>query len=497
MNKFIKGLLGIAVIGGALFFIAPTLLFSTAVGQQFYLWLADAPVASFSFKDATTSPNTVHMNGVIYANTLNDLQTLLSENPNINKIVMEDVPGSFDDEVNLLASRLIREKGIATHIPKDGMVASGGTDMFLSGSKRTIEAGAKLGVHSWADETKTAREYSKGDAVHELYLKYYREMNIDESFYWYTLDAASADDMYWMTQDDILKYQVVTEPFDKQVLIETLKQLANDKMLGRGTGESQLAQQLIVARFKKLGLHSFSNNYEQDFSFVDENNKSRRGKNLVAYVKGSIAPEEYIVIGAHYDHMGVVNGEIFNGADDNASGTAAVLSLAEYFSLFPPRHSMIFITYDAEELGLFGSKYFVENPPVALDKIKLKFNFDMIGRNINNEIYVVGTHQYPELKPYLAAVAKLSPLTVSYGHDIKDHKSKDYWMESSDNAPYFLKNIPNITFSEEDHPDYHKATDDFEAIDLTFYKNVVDLISNSIRLIDKHLDDAKFEPKKG
>ena len=223
MKKLIKGLLGLAAIGGALFFIVPTLIFSTGVGQQFYLWLADAPVASFSFKDRTTSPNTVYMNGVIYASTLNDLQALLSENPNINKIVMEDVPGSFDDEVNLLASRLIREKGIATHIPKDGMVASGGTDMFLAGSKRTIEVGAKLGVHSWANETKTAREYGKDDVVHELYLKYYREMNIDQSFYWYTLDAASADDIYWMTPADIVKYQVVTEPFDQQVLVEVLK----------------------------------------------------------------------------------------------------------------------------------------------------------------------------------------------------------------------------------------------------------------------------------
>jgi len=497
MNKLVKGVLGVAIVGALLFFTLPTLMFSTAVGQKIYLWLDDAPVASFYFKDKTVSPNTVYMSGVIYAGTLNDLQTLLSKNPNVNKIVMEDVPGSVDDEVNLLASREIRKRGIATHIPKDGLVASGGTDMFLAGSKRTIEAGAKLGVHSWADEHKTAREYAKDDSVHELYLKYYREMSIPEAFYWYTLDAAPADDILWMTQADILKYQVVTEVFDQQRLVETLKQLANDKMLGRGTGESQLAQQLIIDRFKALGLHSFSKNYEQSFSFVDENKNSRTGKNLVAYVKGSLEPEKYIVIGAHYDHMGVVNGDIFNGADDNASGTAAVLSLAEYFSLFPPQHSIIFITYDAEELGLFGSKYFVENPPVDIDNIKLKFNFDMIGRNINNEIYIVGTHQYPTLKPYLESVAKLSSLKVSYGHDIKEDTSKDYWMESSDNAPYFFKNIPNITFSEEDHPDYHKATDEFEGIDLIFYKNVVDLISKSIRLIDNNLTHANLQPKNG
>jgi len=125
--------------------------------------------------------------------------------------VMQNVPGSIDDEINLLASREIRKHGIATHIPADGMVASGGTDMFLAGIKRTIEPGAKIGVHSWGGGEQAATDYDRDHQVHVQYLNYYKEMNIDTDFYWYTLDAAPADDIHWMSEQDIAKYNIVTQ----------------------------------------------------------------------------------------------------------------------------------------------------------------------------------------------------------------------------------------------------------------------------------------------
>ena len=137
-------------------------------------------------------------------------------------------------------------------------------------------------------------------------------------------------------------------------------------------------------------------------------------------------------------------------------------------------------------MGLHGSKHFVNSPPVPLSKIVLDFNFDMISRNPKNEIYVVGTHQYPQFKTLIASVAQEMPLTISYGHDDPNDKTKDYWMKSSDNAPFFEKGIPNITFSEEDHPDYHQSTDDFEAINPEFYQNVVLFIQKSIVTIDNN-----------
>jgi len=211
MKKLIQRLLAAIIIVSAIVYSAPYFLFGTAVGQQLYLWAEDEQAAKFYFKDGNSASDTVYMNGIIYANTLQDINELLEKHPHVKTIVMEQVAGSIDDEVNLLASRKIREHGLATHIPTDGMVASGGTDMFLAGVKRTIEDGAMLGVHAWADEVKTARQYKKTDQVHELYLQYYREMNIPESFYWYTLDAAPADDILWMSASDIVKYEVVTQ----------------------------------------------------------------------------------------------------------------------------------------------------------------------------------------------------------------------------------------------------------------------------------------------
>ena len=220
-------------------------------------------------------------------------------------------------------------------------------------------------------------------------------------------------------------------------------------------------------------------------TFVDEKTKKiRQGTNIVGYIKGKTYPNKYIVVGAHYDHMGIVDGIVFNGADDNASGTAAMLVLAKYFTKNKPEHSIIFAAFDAEELGLHGSKYFVENPPVSLTDIKLDINFDMISRNPKNEIYVVGTYPYPQFKPVVEKIAKTSSLKVSYGHDDPKDKTKDYWMYSSDNGPFHEKGIPNITFSEEDHPDYHKPTDDFKNTNPVFYKKVVQLIEKFIEDVD-------------
>ena len=168
--------------------------------------------ASFTFKNSDDRSDTVYMNGVIGSDTLEVMQTLLNSHPQIKTIVMQNVPGSMDDDTNLLASMEIRKRGIATHIPADGMVASGGTDMFLAGVKRTAEAGAKLGVHSWSDDSgKVALDFPRDHQEHVKYLDYYKAIGIDTSFYWYTLEAASAEDIHWMTAQEIAQYGVLTE----------------------------------------------------------------------------------------------------------------------------------------------------------------------------------------------------------------------------------------------------------------------------------------------
>ena len=167
--------------------------------------------ANFTFKDNDTSSTTVYMNGVIGADTLAVMQTLFSTYPQIKTLVMQNVPGSMDDDINLLASMEIRNRGINTHIPADGMVASGGTDMFLAGVKRTIATGAKIGVHSWDDGSgKVALDYPREHQAHVIYLDYYNAIGITTDFYWYTLEAAPAESNHWMTAEEMVLYGVLT-----------------------------------------------------------------------------------------------------------------------------------------------------------------------------------------------------------------------------------------------------------------------------------------------
>ena len=152
------------------------------------------------------------MRGVIGPSTPRVVHSLLREHPDLETIVMADVPGSMDDHANLRAARMVRERGLATHVPAGGEVASGGTDFFLAGVRRTAAEGARFGVHSWGGPGVDGAEVPRDDPEHAKYLEYYREMGIPEAFYWYTLEAAPADDIHWMTGEELELYEVLTEP---------------------------------------------------------------------------------------------------------------------------------------------------------------------------------------------------------------------------------------------------------------------------------------------
>lgn len=475
--------LGIAlvVLVGILVYVFPQVLFLFPFTQKWALQREGSQVATFYFKNE--AKDSLWMKGVIYSNTLEDLKAVLNKHPEVTTLVMEEVPGSIDDEINLLASRVLRNRDVNTYIPKDGWVASGGTDMFLAGTERAIHPTARLGVHSWAGMEKVATDYPKDAEEHKKYLAYYKEMQIPSRFYWYTLEAAPADSIHWMTPVEIHEYKVVTPELSWNSLLDLQKVLASDAYAGRGTGANKLAQDLIENHLRGLGLQVAT----QEFSFEDERTgKKQSGKNILGTIQGTKYPSSYIVVGAHYDHMGIVGDTIYNGADDNASGTAAVLELARFFSKNPPEHSIIFAAFDAEELGLWGSKHFVKHPPVAENQLNLMLNFDMISRNDQNEIYVVGTHQYPKYRPILEEISKnFTELKVSFGHDDPNDQTKDYWMQSSDNGPFFAMGIPSLTFSEEDHADYHQPTDDIQNTHPVYYKNVVALIARTLVAIDQ------------
>ena len=159
----------------------------------------------------TVEGNQLFMNGEINSKTPQQLKEVVEANPNITTIVMLDVPGSCDDEANLPMATWVRNQGLNTYLTKTSHVASGGTDFFLAGVNRTMEEGAQIGVHSWSDGMKEAKDVPKNDPAHEMNRKYIEDMLGKDDFYWYTIYAAPASDIHYMTAEEIHTFQLVTQ----------------------------------------------------------------------------------------------------------------------------------------------------------------------------------------------------------------------------------------------------------------------------------------------
>jgi hypothetical protein len=228
------------------------------------------------------------------------------------------------------------------------------------------------------------------------------------------------------------------------------------------TGPS-LIEEKGVGKYNTFQLKNVS--VETRFPVLEETELTL--KNVVAVVPGT-DPElssEYITVGAHLDHVTHPSGQAANGADDNASGSAGVLEIAEAVAQDPPRRSVVFITYTAEEMGLQGSHYFVNSGPLEPDAIKFNVNLDMIGRTTkeNQETgshYVLGDSRYQaKLEPFIEEINESSvriPLIYEFGHA---------YSGSSDHASYSDRGIPSFFFFSGDHEDLHQPGDDPDKIE--------------------------------
>ena len=274
--------------------------------------------------------------------------------------------------------------------------------------------------------------------------------------------------------------------FDSAKLIHDLKELSSDEMEGRSADlpSMQKARDYVEHRLRESGVSPFGSTFKQEFEFAVRRSTSKlKGVNFVGEIKGKTA-DKYIVISAHYDHDGIRDGNIYNGADDNASGTAALFAIAEYFRKHKPSHSLIFAVFDAEEKGLVGSRHFVQNLPVNKEKIVLNVNLDMVSRGDKGELYAAGTFLYPNLIPAMKAAQKKAGVKLLLGHD--DPKlGRDDWTNQSDHASFHREKIPFIYFGVEDHPDYHQPTDDFEKVPQAFYVKAVETMIEAIKALDK------------
>jgi Zn-dependent M28 family amino/carboxypeptidase len=270
-------------------------------------------------------------------------------------------------------------------------------------------------------------------------------------------------------------------------LLKDLKELSSDAYQGRRTGTKggEMAKNYIKKRFKSIGLAALPSlpNYEQKFTFTDNHKDTLNGYNVVGYVPGKT--DDVIVISAHYDHLGVIDNEIYNGADDNASGVAGLFKIASFYSKAKPNHTMIFVAFDAGEQGWKGSEVFVKNPPVSLSKIKMNINLDMISHNEKGQLYAAGTYKYPELRKYMTHT--VPDLRILFGHDNPQQKVDD-WTYQSDQGAFDAANIPFVYFGVEDHKDYHKATDEFENINQAFFIKAANAILEIVDNIDRQRD---------
>jgi len=287
------------------------------------------------------------------------------------------------------------------------------------------------------------------------------------------------------------------EIFAQIVSVKNIKKdiayLASDDLKGRGTStaEEEKSAAYIANRFKESGLTPFNNSYLKPFSFKKNLNPhdtstvgliERKGNNVVGFLDNK-APYT-IVIGAHYDHLGLGHdhnsldanpeGKIHNGADDNASGTSGVMELARYFATNKTTepYNFLFICFSGEELGLLGSKKWCENADVDLGKVNYMINMDMIGRlNKEKSLMVYGVGTSPNWVPLIDSVNK----------DFKIKKDSS-GIGPSDQTSFYLKDIPVLHFFTGQHSDYHKPSDDADKIN---YKGEAKVLEYIVSLIER------------
>ncbi len=284
---------------------------------------------------------------------------------------------------------------------------------------------------------------------------------------------------------------------DSAVVLNDIAYLSSDALDGRltGTPGNDSAAAYIARRYAALNMvAALPGRYIQPFEARPASDAHagrtapRKTQNVIAILQGSdpMLRSEYVVVGAHYDHLGRMpdfsldpeaKDAIRNGADDNASGTAAVMELARLLSMHPPRRSVIFANFSGEEFGLLGAAYLVDNLPVPRANVVGMINFDMVGRLKDNKLIVYGRGTGSELKPIVDSVNN----AVSDAHF--SISGSDDGFGSSDHSAFYSKDIPVLHFFTDIHADYHKATDDVEKINAGGEARVIDLARGVIEAV--------------
>lgn len=278
--------------------------------------------------------------------------------------------------------------------------------------------------------------------------------------------------------------------------------IADDSMLGRDTPSRglDLTAHYAAANFKRLGLRpgGDSGTFFQWYEARETTARVVHAENTVAILEGtdSLLRHEYVVFSAHMDHVGVnpvaTRDSIWNGADDDASGTAGVLALAEAFAKSPARRSMIFLLVSGEEKGLWGSDWFTTHPPVPIERVVADINLDMIGRNWKDTIVAIGK-QHSDLGETLDRVAAAHPeLALSVIDDLWPAES---FYTRSDHYNFARRGVPVLFFFNGTHADYHEASDSPDRIDAEKAARIVRLVFHLGHAIGDAAERPKWRPE--
>ncbi len=289
-------------------------------------------------------------------------------------------------------------------------------------------------------------------------------------------------------------------------LEEDVAILANDSLVGRETGKPEeiMAAEYLQKRMEAMGLQPKGNagTYFQTFTFKPKRDPHKEveytmagdstitGTNVIGYIDNQA--ENTVIIGAHYDHLGMgIQGSLYrgdepqihNGADDNASGVAMMLQLADSLSLKHKGNNYLFIAFSGEEMGLLGSNYFVKNSTIDLSKANYMINMDMVGRlRQDSTLSISGTGTSPVWTQSLNALNKDFKLVL-----------KESGVGPSDHTSFYLQDIPVLHFFTGQHEDYHKPTDDAELLN---YEGMRKITAYIVDLVGELDDDPKLSFRK-
>lgn len=260
--------------------------------------------------------------------------------------------------------------------------------------------------------------------------------------------------------------------------------VASDEMEGRETGSKgqKKAGLYMIDQYKKNGV-SFpkgaTNFYQMvpaSFLNARRNENLPDSENIWAYIEGSEKPDEIVVISAHYDHVGIIDGEIYNGADDDGSGTVALLEIAKAFAKAKkeghgPKRSILFLHVTGEEHGLHGSRYYSENPLFPIANTIANLNIDMIGRRdvehtaSNNYVYVIGADRLSTDLHNLVVAQNDKYTKIDLDFKFNDPKDPNHFYERSDHYNFAKHGIPSVFLFNGVHEDYHQKGDEPEKIE--------------------------------